>query len=432
MSSAVKQLLGTETVHALRARGFDTITCGLSANDVEKAFLKFGANSFVMKPLPTEKRHLTNVLFQVLDSAGNHKKHKAANPLSVPSFSPKISIADGKPDDEDGCEVLPKKFSVLFVDDDEKLRGLFSRSLKRAMPTWTIQQAAEGEAALELTKTSRFDLIFLDQYMPSKNKTKPLLGTETTYALRANGVTSLICGLSANDARDTFLEAGANCFYMKPFPCDKEELIRELVLILASHDNYTQPIRVPGEVFLAQQLLPDIAEQSNGMKSPVDVAYSPRSLKSQREIDEEKLENVPMIALLPENVSVLYVDDSRSLRKMFSRSVKMATKGWNIREAESRDAALELVDSDHFDVIFLDQHLEGSELGTNIAKALRDRGVDSIICGLSADDIKSSFFDAGASCFIMKPFPCEKSELIKQLSRVLASARLNAPTAESA
>jgi DNA-binding response OmpR family regulator len=61
---------------------------------------------------------------------------------------------------------------------------------------------------------------------------KHLLGTETVQALRAKGVKSRICGLSANDVKKLFLSSGANQFLIKPFPCAKEPLMRELLRIL--------------------------------------------------------------------------------------------------------------------------------------------------------------------------------------------------------
>jgi hypothetical protein len=51
-----------------------------------------------------------------------------------------------------------------------------------------------------------------------------MLGTETARALRALGVQSVICGLSANDVEQGFLLNGANFFMFKPLPCDKDGL----------------------------------------------------------------------------------------------------------------------------------------------------------------------------------------------------------------
>jgi signal transduction histidine kinase/CheY-like chemotaxis protein len=125
---------------------------------------------------------------------------------------------------------LPEKLSVLFVDDDLMLRKLFARAVRKAMPEWDVQEAANGESALRLADTQSYDLIFLDQYMASVEK--QLLGTETARALRAKGVTSKICGLSANDIEKSFLESGADAFIMKPLPCRKEALSRQLLRIL--------------------------------------------------------------------------------------------------------------------------------------------------------------------------------------------------------
>jgi CheY-like chemotaxis protein len=157
---------------------------------------------------------------------------------------------------------LPAKMDVLFVDDDFILRRLFGRSIKRILPQWKIYEAASGEKAIEMAKIQKFDLIFVDhvslcvaqgglkqlfcrvqlsfllylslfsivKYMASIEK--QLLGTETVRELRANGVESVICGLSANNVEESFLEAGSNQFMFKPFPCEKNELAQELVRIL--------------------------------------------------------------------------------------------------------------------------------------------------------------------------------------------------------
>jgi DNA-binding response OmpR family regulator len=61
---------------------------------------------------------------------------------------------------------------------------------------------------------------------------KQLLGTETVRVLRAKGVKSIICGVSANDVRAKFVEAGADSFLLKPFPCQKDVLALELKRIL--------------------------------------------------------------------------------------------------------------------------------------------------------------------------------------------------------
>ena len=163
--------------------------------------------------------------------------------------------------------ILPKELRILVVDDDTTLRKLLVRAVHRIAPQWEIEQAASGEAAIRLIEEiggndddgdsiSRFDLIFMDQYMASTEK--QLLGTEATKALRSKGVKSKICGLSANgkscasflssltdnikksnialfaisDMATDFFAAGASAFICKPMPADQitlREVLHELL-----------------------------------------------------------------------------------------------------------------------------------------------------------------------------------------------------------
>lgn len=125
---------------------------------------------------------------------------------------------------------LPHDLQVLFADDDATLRKLFRRSLQRVAPSWNIQEASNGETALRLIETNKFDLIFVDQYMASIQK--QMLGTETTRVLRSKGYRGIICGLSANSLEDAFLSAGADSFMFKPFPCQAGELEKEMARVL--------------------------------------------------------------------------------------------------------------------------------------------------------------------------------------------------------
>lgn len=125
---------------------------------------------------------------------------------------------------------LPSDLDVLIVDDDMILRRLITRSLQRIAPTWKLAQAANGETALKMTAEKHFDVVFQDQYMASVEK--QLLGTETVHAMRAQGATSCICGLSANEIEESFLQAGANAFMRKPFPCEKQALTEAVHRVL--------------------------------------------------------------------------------------------------------------------------------------------------------------------------------------------------------
>lgn len=130
---------------------------------------------------------------------------------------------------------LPNKLSVLMTDDDQILRKQAARALSRVCPEWTIRVAASGEATLAITENEKFDVIFLDQWMVTGAATA-LKGTETTRALRARGVKSIICGLSANHLELEFKKAGSDEFWLKPFPCKPMELKPKLVKLLATRN----------------------------------------------------------------------------------------------------------------------------------------------------------------------------------------------------
>lgn len=133
---------------------------------------------------------------------------------------------------------LPDQLTVLFVDDDPILRKLFMRTTKTVAPNWQIREASNGETAIRLTEEGQhFDLMFVDMYMASVEK--QLLGTETVSELRHRGIKSRICGLSANDMEEDFLNAGADAFLFKPFPCKKDELTEALCRVL--FDGTTSP-----------------------------------------------------------------------------------------------------------------------------------------------------------------------------------------------
>ena len=299
---------------------------------------------------------------------------------------------------------LPENLSVLIVDDDLVLRKLLSRSLKRITPTWSIHEAANGETALRMTDSvdRPYDLIFLDQYMASIEK--QLLGTETARELRARGVQSLICGLSANTLEEPFRNAGADAFMLKPFPCEKEALNREVHRILDTR-------------------------QPQQESTPLSQAHEATTFF--KEANEAK---EPLLTSLPEQLSVLVVDDDLVLRKLISRSLRRVQPAWLIKEAVNGETALSMTNTDHFDLIFLDQYMASTEkqlLGTETAKALRVKSVVSKICGLSANDMEGPFIDAGADAFMQKPFPCETIEMSRELLRVLNSRRLRDKRADA-
>ena len=137
---------------------------------------------------------------------------------------------------------------------------------------------------------------------------------------------------------------------------------------------------------------------------------------------------------LPESLSILIVDDDTMIRKMFKRAAMRVVPTWTVDEVCNGETALCITETQTFDVIFVDQYMASVEkqlLGTETTRALRSRGVKSIICGLSANDMAVSFLESGADTFMLKPFPCKKEAMHEAFIEVLGSREANAAEAAS-
>lgn len=138
--------------------------------------------------------------------------------------------------------------------------------------------------------------------------------------------------------------------------------------------------------------------------------------------DECNDKRIEKTRTLPAKLSVLIVDDERILRKLASRSISKIAPDWSIREAASGETVLQLITcGESFDLIFMDQYMTSTDrqlTGTETVRELRSRRVNSIVCGLSANDLQQAFTGAGANYFIMKPFPCKAVELETELLRI--------------
>ena len=85
MSSAEKQLLGTETVRALRSKGVSSLLCGLSANDLEGAFLNAGADGFMIKPFPCKTDELQGALTNLIRKRPEALSAEKASNVDAPT-----------------------------------------------------------------------------------------------------------------------------------------------------------------------------------------------------------------------------------------------------------------------------------------------------------------------------------------------------------
>jgi CheY-like chemotaxis protein len=104
---------------------------------------------------------------------------------------------------------MPDPTRILVVDDCPELTKVIGRLL--ALRGLESVIAVSGEVALDLLEKLPFDLVLTDQEMPG------ITGVELTRRIRGLFPTLKVVGMSSAEARQPFLEAGAQRFVLKPF-----------------------------------------------------------------------------------------------------------------------------------------------------------------------------------------------------------------------
>jgi len=116
---------------------------------------------------------------------------------------------------------------VLIADDQANLRQLVRMTLESGR--FEILEAADGDAALEVARAERPDLLFLDWTMPG------MAGVEVCGALRGDPATAemrivMLTARSQSADRERAHEMGADDYITKPFsPIELLEKVREVL-----------------------------------------------------------------------------------------------------------------------------------------------------------------------------------------------------------
>lgn len=120
---------------------------------------------------------------------------------------------------------------------------------------------------------------------------------------------------------------------------------------------------------------------------------------------ETKVETKP----IDQEITILIMDDIRLNRMMLSRRIKkFIAPNSIITLAETGEKALEICESQSFDIMICDQYMEeagGAMLGTDFIIAARRKQIDSYMIGCSGNDLDAEFADAGADRVWGKPLP---------------------------
>ncbi len=119
------------------------------------------------------------------------------------------------------------------------------------------------------------------------------------------------------------------------------------------------------------------------------------------------------------NLKALVVDDNSINRKVLTKFLSK----WNLvySEADDGSTAIELLQNESFDIIFMDIHMPKMD-GFTTSKQIRNMGIGSPIIAISADInvlVKSTIQDSGMNDYIGKPF--DPTILLDKIGKLVKS-----------
>ena len=126
---------------------------------------------------------------------------------------------------------------ILVVDDNQDIRALIIQMLDGE--DYNILTAKNGNEALEIIESHRFDLILLDVMMPGKSGMEVLTEIRSSKDSKIkNLAVVMITAKSLIDDIDAALSAGATSYIVKPF---RSETIKQKIQnILEARENGAQ------------------------------------------------------------------------------------------------------------------------------------------------------------------------------------------------
>jgi DNA-binding response OmpR family regulator len=136
---------------------------------------------------------------------------------------------------------------LLIVEDQNELRSLLKKRLNEA--GYIIDDAADGETALDFISYSTYDVIILDIMIPKIN------GLEILKQLRSKKNATPVLLLTAKDTiqdRVKGLDMGADDYLVKPFAF--EELLARIRTLLRRRETEVQSILTLDDLILNRTL----------------------------------------------------------------------------------------------------------------------------------------------------------------------------------
>lgn len=184
---------------------------------------------FLPKPINAHK------LYKCLSTIFSEEKQEMASQVQTNRSDTESEINAGN----------RPNYKILLVEDNITNRIVARKILEKS--GYTVAEAIQGQKALEMLKTERYDLIFMDMLMPVLN------GIETTLRIRSGEAGEAaknipIVAMTANamsSDREKCISAGMNDFMSKPVTPDK---VRTVLRKWLSRKEKSKPTASPDKL----------------------------------------------------------------------------------------------------------------------------------------------------------------------------------------
>ncbi|MCE9606385.1 MAG: sigma-54 dependent transcriptional regulator [Planctomycetia bacterium] len=153
---------------------------------------------------------------------------------------------------------MPQTVDLLIVDDDDEYRSTVVRRLGRR--GYRIQEASNGEAALEAAQRREFDVALLDMVMPGMSGVDL---TEKLKAIQPDCEVVLLTGQGTVETAVRSMKLGAFDYLMKPCPLADLEVVIERA---AARRRLTKENTQLKQVLARGQATPDMIGNSPAIR----------------------------------------------------------------------------------------------------------------------------------------------------------------------
>ncbi|MBW2647991.1 MAG: response regulator, partial [Deltaproteobacteria bacterium] len=146
--------------------------------------------------------------------------------VTVPVADPELITASSNYRKQDKkTEQQGKAYKILVADDEESVRNLLARSLKNM--GHEVVGAGNGVEALRIAQDQKFDLAFVDWFMPNMNGLELMQKLQETYP---GMPVVMVTGWSDRENMESLAASGIDNVITKPFDMESlGEAIEQLV-----------------------------------------------------------------------------------------------------------------------------------------------------------------------------------------------------------